>query len=74
MRTLILTRKVFTLLNEVITIEKCKKVLEQKGNKYTDEQVEAIRCFIYTLIKIDGNNEKTQRYGKRNIIHESINR
>ena len=75
MRTLILTRKVFTLLTQVITIEKCKKTLEKNGNKYTEEETRAIRYFVYQLIEIyTNNNENSQRYGKRNNLHESVNR
>ena len=73
MRTLILTRKVFTLLTKVITIEKCKKTLEKKGNKYTEEETIAIRYFVYQLIEIYKNNENIERYEKRDNLHKSVN-
>ena len=58
----------------MITIEKCKKVLEKNGNKYSKEDVEAIRHFVYQLIEIHkNNNENSARYEKCDNLHESIN-
>lgn len=59
---------------KVIPIKKCKKVLEKKGNKYTEKQVVAIRYFVYQLIEIYRNNEKLAQYEKRHNLHESFDR
>jgi len=37
----------------MISIEKCKKILNVNGNSYTDEQIIKIREFLYQLAEIE---------------------
>jgi hypothetical protein len=37
----------------MISIEKCKKILNANGKSYTDEEVFKIREFLYQLAEID---------------------
>lgn len=36
----------------MLSIEECKKVLEKNGEKYTDNEIKAIRDFLYKMAKI----------------------
>ena len=40
-------------VGEKLSLAHCKKVLEQNGNKYTEEQVIRIREFLYVMATID---------------------
>ena len=40
----------------MLSIEKCKEILEKEGNKYTKEETEIIRKWLLELIQIQGNN------------------
>lgn len=37
----------------MLNLEKCKKILEQNGNTYTDEQVKQIRQLLYKMGTLD---------------------
>jgi hypothetical protein len=37
----------------MLNLEKCKKLLEQNGNHYTDEQVKQIRQLLYKMGNLD---------------------
>jgi hypothetical protein len=39
--------------HEKVSLAKCKKVLQSKGKVYTDEQVIAIRDFLYQMAEWD---------------------
>lgn len=59
-----------------LSLQRCKKILEQDGNKYTDEEVLKIRKLLYKL----GNLEyqlftelKSKQHDKRNPLRKSIN-
>jgi hypothetical protein len=40
-------------MKEKISLKKCKEILNKKGDKYSDEQVLAIRDFLYEMAQID---------------------
>lgn len=37
----------------MLNLEKCKKILEQNGNTYTEEQVKQIRQLLYKIGNLD---------------------
>jgi hypothetical protein len=37
----------------MLNLEKCKKILQQTGKTYTDEQVKQIRHLLYKLGNLD---------------------
>ena len=37
----------------MISIDECKKILNRKGKRYTDEEVEKIREFLWSLAEIE---------------------
>lgn len=41
-----------TLLTIMLSLEKCKQILNQKGKKYTDDQVKEIRNMMYQLAEL----------------------
>ncbi len=49
----------------MLSIEHCKKRLEQYGRKYTDEQVKEIRDLLYFFAKLDRMNYEAGMYDKR---------
>lgn len=56
-------------LNERISIAKCKEVLNRKGKNYSEEELLAIREFLFELAKIDYDvfifNERKERAFKQ---------
>ena len=42
----------------MISIEKCKKTLNQGERKYTDEEIKMIRDFLYQLAEFENNEFK----------------
>lgn len=71
------SRKVVDI-NEVgkLSIDKCKKILNKNGNKYTDDEVKQIRDFYYILAEIDFMNFQRHKENEKNsnTIHEGIDR
>jgi len=60
----------------MLTINECKEKLKNDEKEYSDEEVQAIRDYLYTLahINIDFINEKRKENDqKSDYIHESIN-
>jgi hypothetical protein len=53
----------------MLSIEKCKKVLQEKGKKYTDEEVKAIRELLYKLGRIDYQCYKEQKHSHEKSHH-----
>jgi hypothetical protein len=50
----------------MLSIEKCKKILQQNGKSYTDEQVKQIRRLLYQLGYLDYQlfiEQKTRKNG-----------
>lgn len=43
----------------MLSFEVCKQTLNKKENKYTDQQISAIRNFLYSLAEIEYLNFKT---------------
>lgn len=37
----------------MLTLKKCKQILNKKGNNYTEEQVKQIRQFLYSIAEMD---------------------
>ena len=71
----ILKRKIFTLLTKVITTEKCKKVLEKNGNKYTNEQIKQISDLFNMFASLTINEyHKTKSDEKSNNYIEGVKR
>ena len=42
----------------MITLERCKKILNQKEIKFSDEQVKMIREYLYLLATLEIENNK----------------
>jgi hypothetical protein len=40
----------------MLSLTKCKKTLNKNGIKYTDEEIEKIRLFLYNLAEIQLKN------------------
>jgi len=59
----------------MLSIEKCKKILNKKEKKYTDEQIKKLRNFLYILAEIDYNNFKENLIyeQKSNNLHKGFN-
>ena len=45
----------------MLTLEECKKVLNKKEQKYTDDQVKQIRSFIMLMAEIHLQNQKLNK-------------
>lgn len=60
---------------KMLSLETCKKILQETGKKYTDEEVKQIRHLLYKLGNLDYQlfTSKNLNHGKRNNIHESVN-
>jgi hypothetical protein len=61
----------------MLNLEKCKKILQQNGKHYTDEEVKQIRNLLYKIGNLDYQifkNSNQSQDAKRNTIHKSINR
>jgi len=61
----------------MLTIKECKEKLKNENRAYTDEEILAIRDYLYKLarINIDFINEKRKENDqKSDNIYESINR
>ena len=55
----------------MLNLEKCKKLLEQKGKHYTDEEVKNIRQLLYKVGNLDYFlNSQKQADAKRNYLHK----
>jgi len=37
----------------MLTLKKCKQILNKNGNIYTEEQVKQIRQFLYSIVEMD---------------------
>ena len=60
----------------MLNIEKCKKLLQQNGQTYSDEQVKQIRQQLYKLANLEYHlfkELKRKRDANSNHLHESIN-
>ena len=53
----------------MLTVEKCKKILQENGEDYTEEEVEKIREFLYKAAKIvnDDNSKKIEDGDRKKI-------
>jgi hypothetical protein len=60
----------------MLNLEKCKKILQEKGKTYTDEEVKQIRHLLYKLGNLDYQlfTEKQLNNGKCDNLYEGINR
>ncbi|HBG69939.1 MAG TPA: hypothetical protein DHV29_09735 [Bacteroidales bacterium] len=59
----------------MLNIKECRELLKEKGKAYNDDQVQAIRDFLYNLARINVQYIKEklrQNEQKGNIIHKSI--
>ena len=56
----------------MLSIERCKKILQQNEAKYTDEEVKQIRELLYKLGRIDYLNyqQKKLTYEKSHHLHK----
>ena len=64
--------------NKLLSLEKCRKILEEGGNKYTDEEVRKIRKLLYKLGSLEYHLftalKKTKQYDQRNPLCAGIHR
>ena len=44
----------------MISTEKCKKILNRNGNKFSDNEIEQIRDFLWELAQIEVKNLEKQ--------------
>ena len=48
----------------MITLENCKKILNSKERKYTDEEIKMIRAYLYVMeqiqLEIENNDTNTK--------------
>ena len=59
----------------MLSISKCKEILESRGKKYSDSEVKDIRELLYKLAEIEHNNFKENlKNGKISYnIYQSLN-
>ena len=58
----------------MLTFEECKQVLNENGNKYTDQQVQEICNLLYNLLEIDIENFKTFCNNERDNLQQGFDR
>lgn len=56
----------------MITIEKCKQILNKVERKFTDDEVKIIREFLYKISIIEHDKFKADSTKDSSNIHESI--
>jgi len=59
----------------MLSIEKCKKILQENGANYTDEQVKQLRQVIYKMANLDYHlftATKTKKDANCNHLHKSV--
>ena len=57
----------------MLSYEQCKHILNQKENKYTDEQVKEVRALLYHLAQIEYLNFKEQSHVQEgHTVYQSI--
>lgn len=49
----------------MISLEKCKELLEDNAQKYTDEEIEQIRDDLYQLVELAFESWKQGRLNKK---------
>ena len=59
----------------MLSISKCKKILEAGGKRYSDSEVKKLRDLLYTLATIEYNDfEEKKRNGTQSYnIYQSLN-
>ncbi len=63
--------------NKQLSIEKCRKILEQSGKTYTDEAILKIRKLLYKIGNLDYQlftELKAKQHDKRNSLRTGFNR
>jgi len=50
----------------MIPIEKCRKILEDNGEAYTDKEIQEIREYLYKMVKTALDTKKNSRNEKTN--------
>lgn len=56
----------------MVSIEKCRKVLKDSGNKFSDDELKNIRRLIYEIATIEYESFKKPNKNSSNL-HKSIN-
>ena len=49
----------------MLSIEKCKAILNKNGKKYSDEETKAIREFLYLFAELDYQNFVNGKYDQK---------
>jgi len=58
----------------MLTIDKCRKTLEVTNEEFTDDEIQALRDFLYMLAEIEIKNiQKDQQNEKSNSIRPCLN-
>ena len=59
----------------MLSLETCKKILQETGKKYTDVEVKQIRILLYKLGNLDYQLFTSNKLNndKRINLHESVN-
>lgn len=58
----------------MLSLERCKEILNSTGNKYSDIQVQLIREILYQLANIERKQLKKKENEERDYLHKGINR
>lgn len=60
----------------MVTLERCRSILEQNGKKYSVDEIILIRDFLYTMAAIDFKlyQAKTKNEKARDHLHPGIDR
>lgn len=61
----------------MLSLEQCKKIMNQNGASYSDEELKKILYWLYKLGELDYqlyNGQKNETNEKSNNLHKSINR
>ena len=61
----------------MLSIEKCKTILQKDGQKYTDEEIKQIRDLLYKMGNLDYlmyHQLKNKSDGKCDSLHKGVHR
>jgi hypothetical protein len=56
----------------MLSLTKCKNILNKNGIKYTDDEIEKIRLFLYNMAEVQQKTKKINY--ENNSLHKSEHR
>lgn len=59
---------------KIVSIEQCRKLMNESGIEYSDEELVVVREFLYRLVDISGNHfqRRKEQESKAKIIKLNI--